>query len=381
MKPKSNSARNTIVILDQASGYLQIDMLEAYGQKFEKRAIVAGTIVERSTKLPHDVRWHRITKYNRSTPYKRIFTWLAGSFAMFWVVLKHYRKAHIVAITNPPFAIFIPWVLRCSYDVVVYDIYPDALVHYGYTKKQSLVYRIWASYNRKIFKKAQRVITLTKGMSKLVDAYMPENQHSEVIPLWSDAKDFTTISRNENQILKQTGCADKFVIVYSGNLGKTHPVEKLVELASYLDPAKFAIIIIGDGAKKAMLKELVKEKNIPHVHLLPWQPVELLSHNLHAGNINAVTLDEQVGDLSIPSKTFNILSIGNPVLGICSSQSGLAELIQENDCGIVSDPTDMKNLARTITELRENKHSYESMKENSLKASEKFTTKNALKYL
>lgn len=371
----------TVVILDQASGYLQIDMLEAYGQKFGKRAIVAGTIVERSTKLPHDVRWHPITKYDRSTPFKRIFTWLAGSFAIFWVVLRHYRKAHIVAITNPPFAIFIPWVLRCSYDIVVYDMYPDALVHYGYTKKQSLVYRIWASFNRKIFKKAHRVITLTKGMSKLVDAYMPENQHSEVIPLWSDAKDFTSIPRNENQILKQTGCADKFVIVYSGNLGKTHPIEKLVELATFLDPAKFAIIIIGDGAKKEMLKALVKKKNLPHVHLLPWQPVELLSHNLYAGNINAVTLDEQAGDLSIPSKTFNILSIGNPVLGICSTQSGLAELIYENHCGVVADPAGMNELAETLVSLSRDKESYELMKANSLRASRKFTTKNALKYL
>ena len=378
----SSEGIKTLVILDQASGYLKIDMLKAYALKYPNRAIVAGTIVERGSPLPKEVRWHKIVRYNRSTSIRRLVTWLAGTFGMFWVVFTRYRNAHIVAITNPPFSIFVPWLLRAkSYDVVVYDMYPDALAHYGYVKKSSVVYRSWAYLNKRVFEKANRVITLTEGMERLVNYYMPKDRSAEVIHLWSDAQDFKNIPREENEILKQTSTQDKFVIVYSGNLGKTHPVEKLIELAEYLDSKKYAIIIIGDGAKKRVLKEFVTTKKLSHVHLLPWQPAKLLSHNLYAGHINAVTLDEEAGDLSIPSKTFNILSVGNPVLGICEESSDLAKLILENKCGLVSRASEMKNLAQRIIQLHGSENEYLKMKENSLRTSKKFSKENANKYI
>lgn len=372
---------DTVVILDQASGYLQIDMLEAYSKRFKNRSIIAGTIVERGTLLSNEICWHRITKYNRSTTFKRLYTWLKGTLDMFWIVLIYYRKAHIVAITNPPFSVFVPWLLRCSYDVVVYDMYPDALVHYGYVKRTGFIFKFWEYLNKRVFKNAKRVITLTEGMADLVNAYMPKGKTAEIIPLWSDSGDFQKIPRSENKILQQTNSINKFVIVYSGNLGTTHPVEKLVELAEFLDPHLFSIIIIGDGAKKKKLLEICNSKQLPHVYLLPWQPIEMLSHNLYAGDLNAVTLDEQASDLSIPSKTFNILSIGNPIFGICSKNSALAKLILKNNCGIVASTSEMEIAAEQIKTLQASETLLISLKNNSVFANKNFTKVNAEKYL
>jgi len=372
---------DTVVILDQASGYLQIDMLEAYASQYNKRVIVAGTIVERGTALSDDIKWHRITKYDRSTTIKRISTWLGGSLGMFWIVLTRYRKAHIVAITNPPFSVFVPWLLGCSYDVVVYDMYPDALVQYGYAKPQGLIYNIWSKLNRLAFENARKVFTLTDGMKKLTAQYVQNDKDITVVPLWSDASDFKAVLRKENTILKQTGGLNKFNIVYSGNLGVTHPVERLVELAEFLDPNYFGVIIIGGGAKKKVLEQLIKERNYTHVHLLPWQPIELLTHNLYAGHINVVTLDKEASDLSIPSKTFNILSIGNPILGVCSVNSGLADLIKKYDCGIISEGNNLEHLADELKQLQQDKLKQKRLKANSLKASEDFTPANAKAFI
>lgn len=372
---------DTVVILDQASGYLQIDMLEAYANRYKNRAIVAGSIVERGTPLPSGVKWHKINTYNRDTSVKRIWSWLLGSINMFWVVLRWYRKAHIVAITNPPLSVFVPWMLKCSYDIVIYDIYPDALAHYGYANRKSLVYKVWAKLNRRAFQKAQRIFTLTKGMKELADKYTKDKEKVEVVPLWSGASDFQFVARKDNHILKETGSVDKFNIVYSGNLGLTHPIEKLIELAEYLDPDRFSIIIIGGGAKKQQLEKLSKQKQLPNVHLLPWQPIERLTHNLYAADINVVTLDKAASDLSIPSKTFNILTIGNPILGICSEDSALAELLREHNCGVLSNGADMGNIASEIIKHQENPALMEEMRRNSAKAALNFSRDNALKYL
>ena len=122
----------TVVILDQASGYLQIDMLDALSTKYDKCVIIAGTIVERETKLSEKYKWHKITKYNKSTAFKRIYTWLAATIQMFFIVLWKYRNARIIAITNPPSAPLVPYLLRANYDILVYDLYPDALVNFNY---------------------------------------------------------------------------------------------------------------------------------------------------------------------------------------------------------------------------------------------------------
>ena len=380
-KTASNSS-NTIVLLNQSSGYLQIDMLEAYQLKYPNMVIIAGSIVERGTSLPKEVKLHKLIKYNQSTAFNRIFTWLVASFQMFFLVWFKYRKAHIVAFTNPPLTVFIPWILKIkSYDLVVYDAYPNALVNLGYISQGSFLYSFWSYCNKMAFASAKRVFTLTFGMKKLLDKYIVNTDKIKVVPLWSDANDFQFIEPGDNQILNNTSSQGKFCIIYSGNMGLTHPVEKLMELADFLDPKKFSVIIIGGGAKEKLLKDMQAERKFPHVHILPWQPIELLSHSLQAADLSVVTLDKEASNLSIPSKTFNILSVGNPVLGVCELDSGLAEVITENNCGIISDGQDLKTLARRIIKLESNHELQKQLKVNSLEASKSFTKANALKYL
>lgn len=373
--------QETVVILDQASGYLQIDMLEAYKSRYSKRVIIAGTIVERSTSLSKDIVWHKISPYKRETKLKRVVSWLSASISMFFIVALKYRKAHIVAITNPPFSVFIPWLLGCSYDIVIYDLYPDALVHYNYLSRKNLIYGIWSYMNKAVFQKAKRIYTLTEGMKKLASNYSHSSTEIKVVPLWSSSSDFENVEKDDNIILKQTGALGKFVLVYSGNLGVTHPIEKLIYIAEKLDPEKFSIIIIGGGAKKKMLEKLVENKKLRNVHLLPWQPVEFLSHNLQAADLSVVTLDAEASDLSIPSKTFNILSIGNPILGICSKSSGLADLLEKYNCGIVSAGDDLDYVVENIIKLQRSQDLLGQYRMNSQKASEMFTKKNAESFI
>lgn len=372
---------NTIVILDQASGYLQIDMLEAYASKYTERAIIAGSIVERGTQLHKDVVWHKIVKYNRATLFKRVYTWFIGTFQMLYLVLTKYRNAHIVAITNPPFSIFVPWFLNCSYDIIIYDLYPDALVQYNYIGKKSIVYKIWKSLNKKAFRNAKNIFTLTDGMKSAASEYLDSKTSIRVVPLWSDGGDFTFIPKAENLILKRTNAHGKFVLLYSGNLGMTHPVEKIVEIGSRLDPNLYTVIIIGEGAKKKVIKEMLEKGNYPHIYLLPWQPANLLSHNLYAADISVVTLDKEASNLSIPSKTFNIMTVGNPILAICEGKSALGELIKERECGFVTDGHDISKAVRFIQQVRESASLHATLSKNSQMAGESFTKQNAYLYL
>jgi glycosyltransferase involved in cell wall biosynthesis len=370
----------TIVILDQASGYLQLDMLAAMKQKYDQRVIIAGTLVERSVKLEREVIWHKIVPYDRSAYPRRIFTWAWGTAQMLFLLLIKYRRARVLAITNPPFSPFAPWLLGMTFDVLVYDLYPDALVQYGYLKPQSMVVRIWSSLNRKMFRSAQRIFTLSQGMAELISNYAGAKQ-VEVVPIWTDNEFLKPIAKAQNIFLEDKAFKDKFLIVYSGNLGRTHPVEALVDLAAKLDPAIFHVLIIGGGYKQAQIARKVEDSELANVTLLPWQPVEMLPYTLSSADLSIVTLDEEASNLSVPSKTFNIMSVGKPIMAIAAENSELSRLLKHYQCGASFAKADWEGMAAWVKKLHENHDYYQALSANSQKASLDFTARNALKFV
>lgn len=372
----------TVVILDQASGYLQIDMLDALSTKYDKCAIIAGTIVERETKLSEKYKWHKITKYNKSTAFKRIYTWLAATIQMFFIVLWKYRNARIIAITNPPSAPLVPYLLRANYDILVYDLYPDALVNFNYITKDGWANKVFTHFTKKMFKKANTLYTLTPELAKETSKYA-EGKEIKIVPIWTNNEFFPQIDRNENLIFKKLGIAkDTFVICYSGNLGKTHPIEKLVDLAhAFKNEPNFYFLVIGGGHKYELIHKLIEEQKLTNIQLLPWQPIELLPHNMQVGNLNVVTLDEGAADLSIPSKTFNLLSVGKPILAICSKRSALANLLERSNCGRAFEANEVNEIKNFIYQLQNEPETYKAYSENAKKASNNFTKENAMQFL
>lgn len=372
----------TVVILDQASGYLQIDMLDALSTKYDKCAIIAGTIVERETKLSEKYKWHKITKYNKSTAFKRIYTWLAATIQMFFIVLWKYRNARIIAITNPPSAPLVPYLLRANYDILVYDLYPDALVNFNYITKDGWANKVFTHFTKKMFKTANTLYTLTPELAKETSKYA-EGKEIKIVPIWTNNEFFPQIDRNENLIFKKLGIAkDTFVICYSGNLGKTHPIEKLVDLAhAFKNEPNFYFLVIGGGHKYELIHKLIEEQKLTNIQLLPWQPIELLPHNMQVGNLNVVTLDEGAADLSIPSKTFNLLSVGKPILAICSKRSALANLLERSNCGRAFEANEVNEIKNFIYQLQNEPETYKAYSENAKKASNNFTKENAMQFL
>ena len=371
---------NTVVILDQASGYLQIDMLDALAEKYGKCVIIAGTIVERETKLSPNYKWHKIIKYNKSTPLKRVFTWTWATLQMFFIVLLHYRKARIVAITNPPLAPFVPYMLRLNYDVLVYDLYPDALVNFGYISSGGWVHRVFAKYTQKMLMNARTIYTLTPELAKKTSKYSKEKE-IKIIPIWTNNEFFPKIDRRENEIFKKFEIPlNHFIVCYSGNLGKTHPIENIVQLALDLQGEDIHFFIIGGGHKYTLIAQQIRENNLININLLPWQPVELLPHNIQVGDLNIVTLDDGAADLSIPSKTFNLLSVGKPILAICSKQSALSNLLDRYRCGKAFESHDLEGVKLFISELKDNPELYKVYSENARLASLDFGKDNAQKF-
>jgi glycosyltransferase involved in cell wall biosynthesis len=300
---------------------------------------------------------------------------------MFFIVLFKYRKARIIAITNPPSAPLVPYLCRADYDVLVYDLYPDALVNFNYIAKAGLLNRIFVFFTRRIFNKAKNIFTLTPELAKETAKYT-DSREIKVVPIWTNNEFFPKIEKASNKIYSKINFSqDDFIICYSGNLGRTHPVEKLVELAENSKEENLKVLIIGGGYKYDFVSNLITQKNLNNIMILPWQPIELLPHNIQIGDINVVTLDEGAADLSIPSKTFNLLSVGKPILAICSNKSALANLLHHYNCGEAFESNNVEGIISFIKRLKTDTNEYNSYCMNAIEASKQFTKENAKLFL
>lgn len=378
---QGKSLEGTFIVLDQAAGQKQIEILDVFKSRFEKQVIIAGNINEREKKLGSNVKWEKTIKYNRNNFFARTYTWLIYTVHAFFIVLFKYRKAHLFIITNPPTSIFLTLILPNKFSVLVFDLYPDSFVEYGMMTEKSFLYRVWASLNVKIFKKAERIYTLGESMSNRLSKYISKDR-IEVVELWTDSNFLLSADTTNNWFVEKYNLKNKFVVMYSGNMGLTHPVELMVDLANELkDFKEIVFVAIGGGHKFPIIQERSKQLQLDNIIIIPFLKPADLPFSFNAASMGVVTLDSKAGELSVPSKVFDLFAVGVPVLGIGSESSELSRLLKKYDCGKCFSEKSIDEMKHYIKDIFADKAKYELLSRNSKLGSTYHTPENAKNFL
>lgn len=371
-----------IVFVNQATGYLTIDIINEFARsgKFPKIALIAGSIRVQDIPLEKNVEWSRITLYDRGNPRKKFLSWLRGTLQIAWLLLTKYRKYEIFYITIPPFAYLLSLVFRNRFSVLVFDVYPDVLKIYGITER-NIGYRLWIRFNRNLFRRAHRLYTIGEGMARLLERYVSRSKIT-IIPNWSGLTNVREIRKSDNIFVKEHGLDGKFIVQYSGNIGYTHNVEVLVDLAKAMRSWNDVFfLIIGRGEKYNHIKEMVDAAGLSNCKLLPFQPDDMLNFTLSAADLGVVLLDDKTAHVSIPSKIYNLQAVGVPILGIADTLSELAYHLQAYHNGKCFSPHDLAPIIAYIGSLMNAPEQHRTLKASSRSASGDFTMLNAKKYL
>jgi glycosyltransferase involved in cell wall biosynthesis len=165
---------------------------------------------------------------------------------------------------------------------------------------------------------------------------LPDDASVVVIPNWSDGRSIVPVDKVHNPLTLQWGFADKFVVGYSGNMGRTHELESLLDAAEQLrsDP-RIVFLLIGDGSQKAAIAERVRERSLTNVVLKPYQPRSVLPLSLGVIDLHVVSLLPAFEGLIVPSKFTGVTAAGRPVLFIGSESGEIGRIISESGCGVV----------------------------------------------
>ena len=372
--------KQEILIINQDAGYLMIDIANEFSNANWNCTLLSGRLVIRDKPLGKKIKFRKIIRYDRSNNFRRIFTWSIAFFQLLTLVLLRYRKSHLFIVSNPPFAPLLPLFCHNKFSLLIFDVYPDALTELGICPERSWVIRLWKKINRRIFAKANQLFTITNGMKHVLQQYAGKKP-VKVVPVWTDNNFLKPIPKDSNPFVLQHGLLNKFIVLYSGNLGYSHNIEVIIELAASIENPEILFLIIGDGDKKKQIQKKIHNHCLKNCMMLPFQKAADLPYSLSSADLAIVSLRTGASRLSIPSKTYNLMSVGVPLLCIAEQDSELAALVGRYDIGKCLSSYQLKEMKDFVNELHANPQELERLQENALTASLAFSPENAKKFL
>lgn len=272
------------------------------------------------------------------------------------------RKFDIVLLgSTPPFQGAIGAALKIirnkRFVYGIQDIFPDSLVSTGITKKGSLIWKIGRVIENFTYKYADKIIVISEDFKKNIMAKGVPEDKIVVVYNWVDQNAVIDIPRDKNKLFdKYQLDRSKFYIEYSGNIGLTQNMDMLLEVMKELKTTHpdIGLVLVGEGAYKAQVEEIVKRDNLTNVTMIPFQPYEDISYVFSLGDAGLVISKPGVGANSVPSKTWSIMSASRPVLANFD-ENELKDILAGNECGIFTKAGDKEAFKQSIIKLYENR--------------------------
>ena len=373
-----------ITLFNQVTGPLFIDVANTYLQKYDDVILVTGSIEPTYAELDERIKIIYKTPYKRHKSYLRISTWLMFFMSSFFYILMNRNIGKVLLVSNPPILPFLGSIFNYrknfSYDVLIYDVYPDALENFGYLKKSSLLFSFWDKLNKLTFESAVSIFTISDGMMEVISRTAPKEKIRVVYP-WVDTSFIKPKCKKDNWFVEKHNLVNKKVILYSGNMGVTHDLFTVLKAAERLKITnpEFHFLFIGDGTQKENLLNFRNENKLDNVTFLPFQDPEVLPYSFTSADFGVVSLGSGAEVLSVPSKTFYQLAAGLALISVSERGSEMERLVNENNCGITVKPGDIIGLISNLKSIDD--HTLVRLRVNSRRLSSKFTVENAKQFL
>ena len=332
----------------------------------------------------------RLARYNRTNVLTRVGSMAAYFMYVLVKVFFNSPRSLLFLVTTPPFLGLVGWLFkklrRQRYVILVYDILPDAFVGAG-LMKNGLIAKIWRGLNRKVLNNADAVITIGEYMAanleKNFDASKTRLGHIGVVHNWADVESIKPLPKEQNPFLKEYDLQDKFIVMYSGNIGATHDMETLIQAACKLkDHPYIRFVVIGEGAQKQFVVDAKEKYGLDNMLVMSYLPQDQLPYSLPAADISIVTIAGGVEGHLVPCKFYACLAAGSALVAICNPGCEIADIVRNENCGKVVALGDAETLVETIVHYYQDKQALAKAQANSRTAAvQKYSRKNTQQYI
>ncbi|MGB7210101.1 MAG: glycosyltransferase family 4 protein [Pyrinomonadaceae bacterium] len=379
---------------ETSTGYYLTRIAEGLTDKFDVKVIsgqpnysARGTIAPKREEHK-DVEIFRVagTRLDKNVIVFRLINMLTLSTTVFWNSVRRFAAGdRVLVVTNPPtmpFVIAFASLLRgASYTLLIHDNYPEILIAAKKMREGSIGVKLLAYFNRWLYKYTAKIIVVGRDMQELVSRKTAGLDIPIVtIPNWAELESVSPEAKHRNTLLTDLGLTDKFVFLYAGNMGHPNDLESIVDCAEQLaENTKIHFVFLGAGVKRQWLKDQVTSRSLGNITILEPRPRSEQQIFLNACDIAFVSLVDKMQGVSMPSRTYNILAAGKPIIALTEENSEVARIIQEEQIGWNVRPGRPKELLIAIELAVDQRNEWKSMGERARMAAEtKYSLEMAL---
>ena len=252
----------------------------------------------------------------------------------------------------------------------IQDFNPEQIEATGYIKIKALLkMALW--FDKRSCRKSDLVITVGRDLVETLKKRFAKEtvpKHT-MINNWIDEKKIYPLPADHPRVVafkQQYGLEDKFVIMYSGNLGLYYDLEGLIKVIEKFQGAKtkdgkdVVFAFVGNGSVREKLVQYVNEHHMGNTVFIPYQDKDDLIYSLNAADVHWCVNAKGIKGVSCPSKFYGIAGIAKSALAVLEKDSEIQMLIDEIRCGKVSEPGNYEAIEKNIRWFIDNAGSYES---------------------
>lgn len=268
----------------------------------------------------------------------------------------------VLAVSQPPILGGMLGVLgkvikKCKLVYNIQDFNPEQIIAVGYSKNKLLL-KILLEIDKITCRCADKIIVVGKDMVNTVYKRFKNERFTidtVFINNWVDENKLYPLDSWHTEVKrfkKQYNLENKFIFMYSGNIGLIYDLENIIkvikELKTYED---IIFVFVGEGNVKRNLQDYVEREELLNVVFIPYQDNDKIIYSLNAADVHFVVNMKGMKGVACPSKLYGVMAVGKAVLGVLEEGTEAREIIIDSRCGYVTSPGNYDGIKYLIEKM------------------------------
>lgn len=347
---------------ETATAQLLRDLAEALAVEGHEVVVLArqpaapATGTESSAANIH-IRRVKGTSWGRQSLTGRLCDFVSFQLAAAWHLVRIVRRGDtVIALSDPPLIGILVWAVSRvrGFRLVhwVHDIYPEVATALITVAPLRWALGAFRPLRNLAWRRSAACVVLGRDMAGVLERCGVAPARLHIIPNWAPAglepiEAVATAGKRREWDLN-----GKFVVAYSGNLGRVHELLPVLDMAAELATRPdIVFLFIGGGAQRAELERAAARRQLSNVRFLPPQPRCDLHISMGVGDVHLITLRPSCAPFVFPSKLYGSAAIGRPVLFLGPVDSEIAQLVTRSSFGHAFSAHQISAAAAAIIQL------------------------------
>ena len=336
----------------------------------------------------------RVSEFSKTNKISRIKNILAYFFRAMFATFKVGKMDYVFSISQPPIlggllGVWGKWMKKAKFIYNIQDFNPEQVLAVNYSKSK-FVTGVMMMLDKFSCKQSDLIITVGRDLVETVNKRFNYKNVPKTLMInnWIDETEIYPVDSNHPKVIefkKKYHLENKFIFMYSGNIGLYYDLENLLKVIKKVIPGtktadgrEVVFAFVGAGSVLEKLKAYVNENNMNNVVFIPYQDKKDLIYSLNAGDVHWCVNAKGIKGVSCPSKYYGLASAARPVIGVLESGSEIRCIIEDTKGGLCCEPGEYDKVEENIRWFIDNAGSeeLEAMGARSRENLEKNLTRN-----